>query len=616
MQITINNDIFCYGMKKKAINIENISCANCISKISRVLIRKGVHSVKGNTLLKKILIKYNDSKISSNNIKQALKDNGFLFKISKKLYKRLLIYSTMVYIIFLLSNYLHNNINIAFIISTINIIIILYNLRHKFYNLLDELMIIGSISSYFLGIVSYLFESDELYEDYSTSITFFDVSMLIIIFLLVKECILENIQNKQLKFINKLEKGDFRKTVTKKIIDGKEIEVDIDKIMVGDIILLEKNDVVLVDGHIIEGEAFIDQSNITGESYPESVKEKDKILSGSKILSGKIKIKVENTGKNSLIGKFLSNIKTATYQKSDEFSNFHKIIFFISILASLFYMILGLLNIKPYALYVSDYIIISSLKVGLTILTVSCPCALIISKPLLLLGTIKKLAKDGIIIRNYNGLLINSIDIIFLDKTGTITDFNAKSIKFKILKNPTITKKELFNILNVLEKDEKHPIANIIYNYTLKYTTKHSITIQNKKFHSGKGLEANIILNNITYNIKIGNKDYILTKENIIKEITNKNKKIYISVNNKIEYIIYIKERIHNNILTTINKIKKNHIEIILISGDSKENTKPIAKKLNVKYFSNKSSEDKSTIIKKYITDKNNYIKEKNKYMK
>ncbi len=333
----------------------------------------------------------------------------------------------------------------------------------------------------------------------------------------------------------------------------------------GDIFIIKPGDTIPLDGIVMEGESYLDTSKITGESIPKKVDKNSNVFSGCINQQGKLKIKATSDDKTSTTSKIIELMEKSNEKKSDTetfMNKFSKIytptVVGISILITLIPVILGQ-EIKKW-LYRS-----------LIFLVTSCPCALVISIPLVYFCGIGKASKEGVLIKGAKELeKISKTDYIILDKTGTITkgNFVIKRIQTKM------NQEEFLQYMASLEEYSNHPIADIIKNSN----KKELLEVKNYKEESGKGIEGTV--NN--KRIIIGTKTYL--EENNIKIDENKEAEttIYLAIENKYQGYIVLGDEIKENSYQLSNLKDK---EIIILSGDKKESVESIAKSLKIKTF-------------------------------
>ena len=358
------------------------------------------------------------------------------------------------------------------------------------------------------------------------------------------------------------------------------------EIKVGDIIAVKEGERVPLDGIVVKGKTMLDTSALTGESFPVSVSTGDKVLSGSINKGGVLEIKVSSIYKDSTVNKILELVENATERKTkvetivSKYSSKYTIgVIIIAILTALF---LPLFINMTYT---------DSIYKGLTILVISCPCAIAISIPLSYFSGIGAASKEGILIKGSNYLdSIKDINEIVFDKTGTITTGEFYISKINI-HDKKYTEDQIMEIFAGGESLSNHPIAkSVLKNYTKEINHE---DIKDYKEVSGKGIE-------FTYKkdkVRIGNAKFCKNKE--------ENSNIYLMINNSLVADLEIKDEIKKDVVNTMQELKKMNINIHMFTGDTKEKATEIAQQVgidNINYSMLPS--DKYTYLEEIIKKK------------
>ena len=363
-------------------------------------------------------------------------------------------------------------------------------------------------------------------------------------------------------------------------------KVPTNTVKVGNIIVIKEGEKIPLDGTVISGEAYLDTSALTGESNLTFAKENDKVLSGTINKQGILEVKVTSLYKDSTVSKILELVETATERKSktetivSKYSGAYTIsVLLIAVLTSIFLPLF------------TDITYTESIYKGLTILVISCPCAIAISVPLSYFSGIGRASKEGILIKGSNYLdSIKNIKEIVLDKTGTITTGEFIVSKVNIY-NKKYKEQEILEIFARGESLSNHPIAkSIIKKYGKEVSSK---GITEYKEITGKGIKFKYQ----NKEIKIGNSKFCGSKEN--------NENIYLTINSEIIASLELKDEIKENTKETINKLKNMGINIHIFTGDAKEKTEEIGKILNIENINYEMlPEDKYKELEKILSNK------------
>ena len=354
--------------------------------------------------------------------------------------------------------------------------------------------------------------------------------------------------------------------------DGKVEKVDPDEVKIGDIIIVKTGEKIPLDGVVVEGTSSLDTMALTGESVPRVVKTEDEVLSGCINKDGLLKIRVTKEFGESTVSKILDLVENASSKKSKS-ENF--ITKFAKYYTPTVVIIAVLLAFIP-PIILKDFNTFSVwLYRALSFLVVSCPCALVISIPLSLLGVIGGASKMGILIKgsNYLEALANTETVVF-DKTGTLTEgiFEVQDIYAE-----GIEKDELLRIVAHAENYSNHPIAKSVKKaYNKEIDEK---IIKNPQELSGKGIWAKIDEKDIL----VGNEKLMLEEKIDFKKCDEVGTILYVAIDKKYVGYVLIADKIKQDSPKTIRELKAMNIkETVMLTGDKKEVGEYVAKKLNM----------------------------------
>jgi len=608
-------------MSKVILKIEGMSCSACSNGLEKYLNnQKNIINATVNLVTAQALIEYENLTIdelkkyikqagfSSSGIYSENKDNNHTDK------KKIIIFSILALIMMYLSMYSKMNLpmisffemktnpfNYAISLLIIATIYLVYGsdiiisgikkLIHRIPNM-DTLVTIGILASFTFSTISTVLVllGNSNYVNY----LYYDSVAMIVLIIKIGRYIDLKSKAKTTEYIKDLVQMTPEKATLK--IGNQEKIVTIDEIKKDDILICRQGEKIAVDGILIKGKSHLDESFITGESMPVLKKENDKLIAGSINYDDYIEYKAEKIGKDSTISEIVRLVVEATNTKApisriaDKVSGiFVPIILTIAILTFMFYMIL-------------DGTLSESLLSFVSVLTVACPCALGLATPLAIVIGTGRCAKEGILIKKSETLEnAHKIDTIVFDKTGTLTYGNLKVSK--LFNYSKYKDSEILDIVASIESKSSHPIAT-----AFKELSK-TKQVTGFKTISGMGIKA-----------KIDNKEYQLGNSKILnnKKIEEKHLKkeyelssqgnsiIYIVEDNKIIGMIGVADIIKSTAKKTIEKLKKQNIDIIMLTGDNKETASLIGKQIGIeKIISEALPKDKNKIIRDLMKNKN-----------
>ena len=368
--------------------------------------------------------------------------------------------------------------------------------------------------------------------------------------------------------------------------------VDITTAKINDVFIVKPGEKVPLDGIIIKGTSHLDTSSLTGESKPKRVNKNDTVLSGSLNLESLIEVKATSTYKTSTASKIIEIMENSDEKKS----NSEKFITRFSKVYTPVVIIISLLVVIIPSIITGDFN--TWLYRGLELLVISCPCALVISIPLGFFCGIGRASRERILIKGSDELdRLNKIDTVIFDKTGTITEGTFALTKI-VSKN--ITKEELLKLVATVENNSNHPIAK-----SIKSTYKKEIVdkVKNFKEISGSGIKCEID----NQKVVIGTSKFLKEEGVNSESIDEIGTVLHVAKNNEYLGYLVINDRIKNNAKKSLNDLKNNITNIVLLSGDNYKNVENIAQKLNFDdFYGELLPQDKVKIVKDY--QKNNYV--------
>lgn len=401
------------------------------------------------------------------------------------------------------------------------------------------------------------------------------------------------------------------KNIIKETIDKREefasiydhhnhvIKIKACNIKVDDVIALKVGDIIPVDGVVVNGNAELDTSSVTGEFALEQISEGSKVYSGTSVKNGSVDIKATSTYDNSTTNKILNLVLESNEHKSKaekfitKFATWYTpIVMIVSLLIMVIpSLIISLANGFVWATW-EKWILI-----GLTVLVTSCPCALIVSVPLTYFMGTTLAFKKGIIIKGANYLeRLNDVKTVVSDKTGTLTSGNFKVTSINI---KDIKEEEFLEYLYVLESRSSHPIA-----VAIKDAIEVSFALEiptNYKEIVSKGVKCEYK----NHQLMIGNKT-LLKEENIDFKTADVNElTLYVVVDNTYAGYITLDDSIKDESKEAIKLLKEDNIKVVLLTGGKEVDAKKVSDELGIsEYKASLLPEEKLEYIKEEINKK------------
>lgn len=372
-------------------------------------------------------------------------------------------------------------------------------------------------------------------------------------------------------------------TANKVLEDGSVTEIDLDDIEVGDILLVRDGEKIGVDGKVIEGNASLDTSSITGESMPVEVDVDDEVISSSIVKDGIIKIEALKEFDDSVAAKIMELIEDSASSKSDSekfVTRFARV--YTPIVVGLA-LILAIVPPLFFGGIWQDYLLRAA-----TFLVLSCPCALVLSVPLSFMSGLGLSSKNGILIKGSQYFeILDKAEVLLTDKTGTLTtgEFRIKNIEIE----EGFDKEEVLDYLYNIELMSTHPIAKGIVK-DLDRTEDREI-FKDVKNEKGLGVRAKTKTGK---EVKVGSAKYL--------DIDAHNERaIYLAIDGKLSASVFVEDEIKSKSKETIKSLKNDFKEIAIVSGDSKAAVEATANKLDLyKSYPEVMPDQKLKIMKTY----------------
>ena len=378
------------------------------------------------------------------------------------------------------------------------------------------------------------------------------------------------------------------------IRDNKSEKVEPDEVQIDEIIEIKPGERVPLDAIIIKGETTLDTSALTGESIPVEVREGATILSGCINLNALILAKVTKEYFDSTVNKVLDLVENAAAKKS---TSERLITRFAKIYTPIVISLAVLLAILP-PIISGEYNFRLWIFRALSFLVVSCPCAFVISVPLSFFSGIGAASRAGILIKGGNYLeILSKVDIVVLDKTGTLTKgvFNVQKV---VVIDKNIKEDEFISLVAMAESGSNHPISKSIQKYYNREIDKTSIN--SIKEISGKGIEA--LINNMK--ILVGNEKLVNIPSDLI--IDDIGTILYVEIDNKFTGYIVISDEIKKDASKAIKGLKDVGVKkSIMLTGDIEKVSKKVGEELGLdEIYTNLLPQDKVSKFEEIIENK------------
>ena len=325
---------------------------------------------------------------------------------------------------------------------------------------MDSLVAIGSGSAFLYGIyVIYemlfaLSEGDMASLQHFSHLLYFESSATILTLVTVGKYMEAKSKARTSSALSKL--VDLTPGKARILKDGVEIEVNSEDIKVGDIVIIRPGETIPVDGHVVSGSGYVDQSSITGESIPVEVSEGSQVISATINRNGSFNFRAERVGEDTTISQIIHLVDDAANTKAPIARLADKVAYYF--VPSV--ILIALVTLVAWL--VAGYGFEFAFNTAISVLVISCPCALGLATPVAIMVATGKGAESGVLIKSAEALEhLRSCDTVVMDKTGTITTGHM-SVASVVSLDPQLSEDDVLTLLASLEKGSEHPLGRAV----------------------------------------------------------------------------------------------------------------------------------------------------------
>jgi len=630
---------------KVTLNLQGMSCASCAANIEKILNKTdGVISVSVNFPLEKAFVEFDSSRISVREIIAAVQGIGYGASVRtetveyedreqmsrdaeiRRQRNNLIIalvlgipiglgnMSMMFPFLSFVPAFLSNHI-VLFILSTL---VLLFPGRQFFVGTfkgfkhgvtdMNLLIAAGTGSAYLISVAATFLDLGPGYNN-----LYYDTVAFLIIFIVLGRYLEARARGQTSAAIRKL--MGLRAKTSRILVNGVEKEVPVEEVAVGDIVIVRPGEKIPVDGVVVEGGSAVDESMLTGESIPVEKGPGDTVIGATLNKTGSFRFRATKVGADTALAQIIRLVENAQTTKApiqrvaDVFAgNFIVAVHIIALLAFFFWFFIGywrygvgesasLGGISPF---------LFSLLIAITILVISCPCAVGLATPAAIMVGTGRGAENGILIKGGEALeRAHKLDTIVFDKTGTLTEGTPKLTD--LIAVPGHEEKEVLFIAATAEKGSEHPLGEAI----VKGAEERGISLgKADRFHSlpGKGIEAyyeekRILLG--TRKLMEENEVPFKGLEAKMREFEENGKTaMLVALGNENIGLVAVADTLKENSKEAVETLTKMGIEVVMLTGDNAITAGAIAAEVGIqKVLAEVLPEDKANEIKKLQKD-------------
>ncbi|HMY43405.1 MAG TPA: heavy metal translocating P-type ATPase [Chitinophagales bacterium] len=463
--------------------------------------------------------------------------------------------------------------------------------KHKSANM-DTLVALSTGIAYVFSVFNLLFP-DFWHKRGMHAHVYFEAAGVIIAFILLGRLLEEKAKGNTSTAIKKL-MGLQPKVLTIIQKDGSEKQVSIDDVHVGDTILVKPGDKIAVDGIVVKGNSYVDESMLSGEPIPIFKTESEKVFAGTINQKGSFQFSALKVGKDTMLAQIIQTVQDAQGSKAPVQKLVDKIAaVFVPVVISI-----ALITLVLWSIFSGENSFVQGLMSAVTVLIIACPCALGLATPTAIMVGVGKGAEQGILIKDAESLeTAKKINAVVLDKTGTITEGKPQVSDILWLANNNSKQAILFSI----EKKSEHPLADAVVKY---FKDENAVEILDFENIVGEGVKA--IFENETY--LVGNQRLLQNSsidfDNKLLEQANQwsdesKTVIWFANSQQTLAVLSISDKIKSNSVEAIQQMKAMGIDLYILTGDNEATAKAIAQQTGIdNYKAEVLPQEKADFIK------------------
>lgn len=368
-----------------------------------------------------------------------------------------------------------------------------------------------------------------------------------------------------------------------RIVDGVEQETDLAEVKVGDTLKVKPGEKIPVDGTVIEGRSSVDESMVTGESIPVEKETGSKVTGGTINATGSFLMRAEKVGSDTLLAQIVKMVSAAQRSRApiqklaDQVASYF--VPAVVVIAAITFAIWYFIGPEPRLTY--------GLVNAIAVLIIACPCALGLATPMSIMVGTGKGAQNGILIKNAEALeILSKVNTLVVDKTGTLTE--GKPSLTSIITTSQLTEQQILKIAAGLEQNSEHPLAQAIVKGAKEKGYDHLPPVEKFESITGKGIKGYLHDKEYFFGNSAWMKDLNIPNEKNQSEIEKLRAEgqtvMFLSSANELLGIIAVADKIKTNTQEAITELKRQNIQVIMLTGDNKTTAQAIANKLGIEH--------------------------------
>lgn len=609
---------------KENYPVTGLSCASCASSAESILkVQKGVLYAGVNLASNTATVEYDPSETSAEALKQAVQSVGYDLIIEKsdaanetferqqeeehrRLKRRVQLSMVFSVPLVVLGMFFMHLPFVNYMMWALSTPVVLIFGRQFFVNAwkqaghgranMDTLVALSTGIAYLFSVFNTLNPEFWMSRGLESHV-YFEAASVVITFILLGRLLEDNAKASTSSAIRKL-MGLQPKTVTRLTKENTIEVVPIEAIQVGDVLLVKPGEKIPVDGKVIEGSSFVDESMVSGEPVPVLKEKEAEVFAGTINQKGSFRFTATKVGADTLLAHIIQMVREAQGSKApvqklvDKIAGiFVPVVIAISLVTLIVWIVLG-----------GDNGFTLGLLSMVTVLVIACPCALGLATPTAIMVGVGKGAENGILIKDAESLeQAKDIEVIVLDKTGTLTEGRPEVVEIAWM-GETADRDQVKNLLFTMESRSEHPLADAIVNY-LKDSRPDKILLDYFQSVTGEGIEAGYKGEKYYAGSPkmLQQKGMTLsqpTSERVLEWLSEAYTVILFGSEKQLLAAIAISDKIKGTSARAVAQLQKEGIDVYMLTGDNEKTAAAVAAKAGILHYRAESRpDDKASFI-------------------
>jgi Cu+-exporting ATPase len=442
---------------------------------------------------------------------------------------------------------------------------------------MNTLIALGTSAAWIYSTVALLIPS--IFPE-GTANPFYDVTAVVTALVVLGQALEVRAKGQTSQAIRKL--IDLQAKSARVLRDGQEVEIPVEEVLVGDVVVVRPGDKIPVDGEIVEGRSAIDESMVTGESLPVDKNFGDEVIGATVNTTGSFKFRATKVGKDTALAQIVKMVQDAMGSKAP-------IARLVDVVSGYFVpavMIISILTFLVWFNFGPSPALAFAVVTAVTVLIIACPCAVGMAVPMSLVAGVGKAAEHGVLIRNGEALQTASqLKTVVLDKTGTITKGKPELTDVVVNEQFSMNNEQLLELAAGADRPSEHPLAQAIVSGA---RAKGLDPVEPSEFEAvpGHGVETTVVGRQVLVgNLKLMRRHNIDagTLEPTVQRLQGEGKTaMYVAVDGQAAGVVAVADTIKEDSIQAIRVMQEMGLDVVMLTGDNERTAQAIARQVGI----------------------------------